>query len=103
MLFRSLITLHIDTQPTGILIVFGADPASTTLRSRYAELESALISPDPQDVPADVLKRSGALSPTAVLGASFWSELVSATSHDDGRQLWPEVSRRIREELQPRR
>ncbi len=52
-----LICVRVGTQPTGLLLVLGLDPQSRTLRKRYDEIVAGIVTPDPQDVPADVLER----------------------------------------------
>jgi hypothetical protein len=70
-----LICLRIDTQPTGLLLVLGLDPGSDALSRHYDEMLEEALSDDPQEVPAAVLERRGALDPEAVLRGSFWSVL----------------------------
>jgi hypothetical protein len=70
-----LICLRVDTQPSGVGVVLGLDPDSSVLDERYDEIVRAVVRPDPQDVPADVLARVGALEPEAVLASSVWSLL----------------------------
>jgi hypothetical protein len=72
---RDLVIVRVDTQPTGLLLVLGLDPENTVLADRYDEIAGGFVTPDPQDVPADVLERRGALDPEAVLGAAFWDVL----------------------------
>lgn len=79
-----LLLLPIDTQPTGLLLVLGADPSSTTLSDRYDALARELVAPDPQQVPDDVLSRSCAFAPEDVLSASFW-DVITAARHDGRR------------------
>ncbi|HEU4974021.1 MAG TPA: class I SAM-dependent methyltransferase [Baekduia sp.] len=73
-----LICLPVDTEPTGLLLVLGADPESDVLARHYEELLAELVVPDPQEVPADVLRRAGALDPGAVLRAPVWALLREA-------------------------
>jgi hypothetical protein len=70
-----LVQVRVDTEPTGLLLVLGLDPDDRTLAARYDELVGELVTPDPQDVPTDVLERHGALDPQAVLDGSFWEVL----------------------------
>lgn len=70
-----LICLRVDTQPTGLLLVLGADPHDRTLAARVDELTAQWATPDPQDVPQDILDRAGAVAPQAVLDAPFWQVL----------------------------
>jgi len=81
-----LICLRIGTDPTGLLMVIGLDPANRVLSDRLEAITEALVRPDPQDVPADVLERRGVVEPEAVLGASFWSILRDARERGVGRE-----------------
>ncbi len=77
--FRPDLTLvPIDTEPTGVLVVVGADPSSGVLKARYDEIVERWVTPDPQDIPAEILERRGAVSPEAFLAGPFWPELVKA-------------------------
>src|SRR4051794_20921448 len=62
-----LICLRVDTEPTGLLLVLGLDPASRSLQLRYDAIVERCLVPDPQPVPADVLERRGALVPHDLL------------------------------------
>ncbi|MFJ2606218.1 class I SAM-dependent methyltransferase [Streptomyces sp. NPDC087425] len=73
-----LVTVLVDTRPTGQLVVFGADPRNTVLSDRYDEILAEFQVPDPQRVPASVLERVGAVAPEALLEAGFWRPLVRA-------------------------
>ncbi|MFD0318839.1 class I SAM-dependent methyltransferase [Streptomyces flavalbus] len=73
-----LATVLVDTQPTGQLLVFGADPGNTVLRDRYDEILAEYEVPDPQKVPEAVLERVRAVRPEDLLGADFWRPLVRA-------------------------
>jgi hypothetical protein len=72
-----LTCLRVDTQPTGLLLVLGLDPGSHVLMDRYDRiLRDGVVARDPQDVPADVLEREGALDPERVLTAGLWPWLA---------------------------
>ena len=73
-----LICLRVDTQPTGLLVVLGADPAAEALRARYDDLVCEGVVPDPQPVPAEVLERRGALDPQELLDSEVWALLREA-------------------------
>ena len=73
-----LTLLPVDTSPTGMLVVLGADPTSEALKTHYDEIIEAWVTPDPQDVPAEILKRKDAVSPETVTAAAFWPDLVRA-------------------------
>ena len=73
-----LLVVPVDTEPTGVVVVFGADPDSDVLKKHYDEIHAEWVVPDPQKVPENILGRADAISPEALLGASFWPELVRA-------------------------
>lgn len=73
-----LVVVEVDTQPTGVVLVFGADPLSTVLKRSYDAIIEEYVVPDPQDVPEEVLVRKNAVQPEALLGADFWPDLVRA-------------------------
>jgi hypothetical protein len=73
-----LICVRVGTPPTGLLLVLGLDPDSRTLRKRYDEIVAGIVTPDPQDVPADVLERVDVVDPERVLEAPFWAKLREA-------------------------
>jgi methyltransferase family protein len=70
-----LLCLRVGTQPTGLLLVLGLDPANRVLSLRQDLLLEQMVVPDPQDVPADVLERRGVLEPEAVLASRAWPVL----------------------------
>ncbi len=80
-----LVLLPLDTDPTGVLVVLGADPENTVLRDHYDELIAELAVPDPQAVPHSVLDRQGAVLPSSVLESDLWSELVTMRASGVGR------------------
>ncbi|WP_043733289.1 methyltransferase type 11 [Streptomyces zinciresistens] len=73
-----LLTVLVDTRPTGQLVVFGADRRDTVLRERYEDVVAEYTVPDPQQVPGAVLDRAGAVAPRTLLGAGFWRPLARA-------------------------
>lgn len=84
----------VDTEPTGVAVVFGADPRSTVLADAYDRIRGRLEVPDPQDVPDEVLRRDGALDPEAFLASPVWSSIRRAGRRGRGREAG---MRRIRE------
>lgn len=83
-----LTCVPLDTLPTGTMLVLGLDRADTVLGSRYAEITAETIGPDPQDVPAGIITRSGARDAEQVLNSDFWPWLVAhraeLATHEDG-------------------
>ena len=73
-----LVTVLVDTQPTGQLVVFGADHTSTVLQDKYDEIMTEFKVPDPQKVPEAILERVKAVKPETLVGADFWRPLVRA-------------------------
>jgi hypothetical protein len=93
-----LICLRVGTEPTGLLLVLGADPSSTVLSDSYDQLVQELVVPDPQPVPADILERRGALDPAEVLAHPVWAMLREARdlglSRDEG---WEPIRMAVRQ------
>jgi hypothetical protein len=71
----SCVTL--DSQPTGLLVVFGADPESTALARHYDDIVAAHLSPDPQQVPPTVLRRGEAIPAASLLRSDVWTTLAT--------------------------
>jgi hypothetical protein len=80
-----LFAIQVDTQPTGVLLVFGADPDSGVLRDRYEEILSETMVPDPQLVPSSVLDRQFAVAPEALIRSGLWADLVNGRRRRRGR------------------
>ncbi|CAM5270569.1 hypothetical protein SALBM311S_12550 [Streptomyces alboniger] len=66
-----LVTVLVDTQPTGQLVVFGADPNNTVLDEKYNEIIAEFEVPDPQKVPEAILERVQAVTPETLVQAPF--------------------------------
>lgn len=62
-----LFVLPITTTPTGMLVVFGADPASTVLRDSYDEIMARYRRADPQDIDRDLMDRTSVVTPERFL------------------------------------
>jgi hypothetical protein len=91
-----LIAITVETDPTGLLVVFGLDPSSTVLNDRLGEFRRRYLTPDPQVIPPAVLARSGALDPEAVLALPVWdliragrSSNSAAVGRDQIRRSFP--------------
>lgn len=82
-----LTLVPLDTEPTGILLVLGADPANDVLRERYDRLLETWVRPDPQDVPATIIGRRGAIAPERFLDSPILAELTG------GRRRWRDARR----------
>jgi hypothetical protein len=89
-----LVTVLVDTQPTGQLVVFGADHESSVLKDKYDEIIAEYEVPDPQKVPETILERASAVTPEALVGADFWASLVRARNRGAKRSRgWEPVRR----------
>jgi hypothetical protein len=71
-----VVVIEVDTRPTGVVLVLAPNAARNGVLPEYDDWLDTAISPDPQDVPHEVLTRSRAVSAQRVLGSSGWAELV---------------------------
>jgi hypothetical protein len=94
-----LVTVLVDTQPTGQLVIFGADPTSTVLSDKYDEIMAEFEVPDPQKVPEAVLERVQAVAPEELVGAGFWGPLARARNRGAKRSRGWEPLRRALEQF----
>ncbi|MDL5205557.1 class I SAM-dependent methyltransferase [Streptomyces sp. ALI-76-A] len=94
-----LVTVLVDTQPTGQLVVFGADPDNTVLHDRYDEIIAEFKVPDPQKVPEAILERVPAVTPETLVEAPFWRPLVRARNLGIGRSRGWEPLRKALEQI----
>lgn len=81
-----LVVIPVDTTPTGVLVVLGADRSSRILADRYDQILREWVVPDPQAVPAAVLTRRDAVDPEALLATGIWPTLVRARNRGSGRE-----------------
>lgn len=96
-----LLVLPLDIDPTGVLLVLGADPESTVIDERHDELVAELLVPDPQQVPEPVLRRETAFDPTS-LPAELWRQLREARESGRAREDgWEAVRRAFTEAARP--
>jgi hypothetical protein len=79
-----LLTISVDTQPTGLLLVLGLDPHNTVLVDRYDEIIARFRKPDPQPVPKELLDRTFVQSPHRILDSRLLDVLAEAAKA--GRQ-----------------
>jgi hypothetical protein len=77
-----LVVIPLDTTPTGLLLVLGADPASTVLKDNYDAILAEYVTQDPQVVPEEILRRSQAADPMKVALSPVWAELAAARTGD---------------------
>jgi hypothetical protein len=73
-----VLTVPVGTQPTGLLMVLGLDPTSTTLSDHYDEIMAEFRSPDPQPVPQTILDRSFVQDPRRVLASPLLDVIAEA-------------------------
>lgn len=83
-----LVVLPMNTAPTGLLVVLGADPGNGALQSAYDGLLEQWATPDPQDVPGEILRRERAIDPQRFVDSPILPLLVrhreAGTSRADG-------------------
>jgi predicted O-methyltransferase YrrM len=91
-----LVVVPVNTSPTGVVLILGADPASTVLADAYPQRLAQLQAPDPQQVPERVLTRSGAADPAQLLADPVWARLTRLRR--DGADLAA-----VREAIEPLR
>ncbi len=84
-----LTVVPIDTQPTGMLLVLGLDPASTVLADHYDEIVTEYATDDPQQLPDDVLHRRTAADPHLVADLPLWEDLARARTTGPPPSLEP--------------
>jgi Methyltransferase domain len=88
-----LLVLPLDTEPTGMLLVLGADPENSVLHERHDELVAEYVQPDPQEVPKAVLRRELAFDPSSI-SPELWSGLRDARDSGQTREEGWEAVRR---------
>lgn len=90
-----LVVIEVDTEPTGVVLILGADSGSTVLRDQYQSLLKEFVVPDPQPVPEELLLRKNAVQPDVLLRAPFWPTLVRARNLNRGRSALAAIRREI--------
>ena len=91
-----LVCLQVGTQPTGLLIVLGADPTSTVLNGAYDDLLKQYVDSD-EDPPAEILQRTAAIPPQKILSAPFWAVLRAQRERGVSREEgMPELMETLR-------
>ncbi|MFJ1746288.1 class I SAM-dependent methyltransferase [Streptomyces sp. NPDC088116] len=90
-----LLVVEVDTKPTGVVVVFGANPESTVLKDSYDEIIKEYVVPDPQQVPDEVMVRKNAVAPEILLGADFWRPLSRARDLRRGYSAFGPLRKRI--------
>jgi hypothetical protein len=73
-----VLSVAVDTRPTGLLMVMGLDPANTVLADNYDAIMAEFRSPDPQPVPQAILDRTFVQAPERVLSSTLLDVLTEA-------------------------
>jgi hypothetical protein len=81
-----LVLIPLDTTPTGLLLVLGADPANTVLKDNYDAILAEYVADDPQVVPDEILHRRQAADPEKVASSPIWGELAAARTGGDASE-----------------
>jgi hypothetical protein len=93
-----LALLPVDTKPTGLLVVLGADPDDQVLPARYEKIVNACVYPDPQRVPEGVLRREGAIDPAVLIESPLWESLRKASESGTTREAgWEQIHDAVEE------
>ena len=87
-----LSTVLVNTEPTGLLLVTGLDPANTTLADRYDDIIAEYRRTDPQPVPQALIDRAGVQNARRVLEAGFWQVLREQRGSGDVAAVQERVS-----------
>lgn len=90
-----LVVIEVDTEPTGQVLIFGADAGSTVLRDKYESMLKEYVVPDPQEVPEELILRKNAIQPDVLLRAPFWNQLVRARNLNRGRSAFAGIRKQI--------
>jgi hypothetical protein len=75
-----LIVLEVNTAPTGVVVVLTPDASRNGVLEGYDDWLDVAMSPDPQDVPEEILTRSRALDPKKLLSSRGWQALPALRS-----------------------
>lgn len=94
-----ILTVAVDTQPTGLLLVVGLDPLNTVLSDNYGAIMADYRSADPQPVPQELIDRSFVQSPERVLDASFLPFLASVPADAPAGEVGPALRQRVVSDL----
>lgn len=72
-----LIVIEVDTRPTGVVVVLLPNSGRGGVLPGYDDWLETAMAPDPQDVPEEILNRSRAAQPEALLASRGWAELAA--------------------------
>jgi hypothetical protein len=90
-----LLVVDVDTAPTGVVAIFGANSESTVLKDNYDKILEEFVVPDPQVVPEEILVRKNAVQPEALMRADFWPALIRARNLRRGRSSFAPIRKQI--------
>jgi hypothetical protein len=90
-----LVVVDVDTAPTGVVAIFGANSESTVLKDNYDKILEEFVVPDPQVVPEEILVRKNAVQPEALMKADFWPALIRARNLRRGRSSFAPIRKQI--------
>ncbi|KIF74399.1 methyltransferase type 11 [Streptomyces sp. 150FB] len=90
-----LVVVDVDTAPTGVVAIFGANSESTVLKDNYDKILEEFVVPDPQVVPEEILVRKNAVQPEALMRADFWPALIRARNLRRGRSSFAPIRKQI--------
>lgn len=97
-----LLLLVLDAEPTGVLLVLGADPQNNVLRERYDQLVGEYVYDDPQRMPDAVLRRETAIDAASIASSDLWSHLREARESGAERDVgWERVRRSAHDAARP--
>jgi hypothetical protein len=88
-----LVILPVDTEPTGQLLVMGADPRSRVLPTAYDDIVRRWVVPDPQVVPDFIVARRDTVGPESIVGSDVWPDVVRARDEGTDRATGYEAIR----------
>lgn len=94
-----LSVVPVGTSPTGLLLVFGLDPANTVLSDNYDEIVKEFRRPDPQVVPSEVLDRLFVVDPDRALAGTFWKVLAEARRDEPAAEVRARLAGPLRDSL----
>lgn len=73
-----LVCLEVDTAPTGVVVIVNPDPTNLALVDAADDIVESYVTPDPQDVPVEIMDRRRAHQPRALLDLPVWGEIAAA-------------------------
>ena len=94
-----LCVIPVNTQPTGLLLVLGLDPGSTTLPDHYDEIMAEYRHPDPQPVPEYLIDRISVMPPERVLESGVIDLLGRVDAEMTAAEIRPGLVAAIRSSL----